>query len=164
MINKTYPTLLQRLGLKGQNPQLRLRPEVVPVIILEDTSHTGTASAVVASPYHGIVTQGEFIAPGVGVILADTEPLDAGAYEGFVWTHCTEQARFAFQYRNADNTSNVQVDILYAAGATLASQLSQTRALPFFVTLRQGERLRVVVHAAIGALVQTQVTIFIRHT
>ncbi len=81
--------------------------------------------------------------PAAGVLLADTEPLDAGDYLFYVdvsWAQNQALSLVLLQLRNATNTGNIWEQEIISATNSDWENLSR----PITWTLLQSERLRVL--------------------
>jgi len=147
-----FQALLTELGITRNNIPFALRSEVTPVVLVG-----GTVSFVAApTPAYGITdvfTAGLLTNPAASTNLADTGPLQAGAYSVLLFVYQeVVGTQIQLEWRNAGNTANL-------LRQRFAVDLSvQTLALRLNVE-NDNERFRLVNVAAPGAGVDMQGTI-----
>jgi len=88
-------------------------------------------------------SEGEKTNPTLAALAADSGALQGGIYEVLVTAAQTALAEYSVQRRNAANGANVGVEMVIYGPA------NNTIAVPFRFEVEAGERVRVVMNAAL---------------
>jgi len=144
-----FTTLINRLGVRPPPPDAFLLSNVVQPVSLVDADIS--IPTIVSPPIVDLAfTAGELLAPGAGVVLADTGPLAAGNYNiQMVYSEnggSASSSDIKLQRRDAANAANIWSQLLFINPSCAAFIY-----LSLAVKLLVNERVRVIQGAAAPA-------------
>lgn len=115
-----FQSLLTELGITRNNIPFNLDSQVQPVVLVGGTV-SFLAAPTPAYTVTDIHTSGLLVAPGAFTSLADTGPLDIGAYSLQVFISIGEANGIEFRWRNVADTADLWNHRFMFIGAELTT-------------------------------------------